>query len=166
MFIIKDLYEKYKQDVFIYLMSITHDKTLSEDLVSETFLSAIRSLPNFKGKSTIKTWLFSIARHKWHEYLREKKESTSIDLFVGLYISEDLSPEKMLTRNETTRRIFEILEKEDRRTKGIVMMRIDGYSFYEISRKFEISEGSARVINFRAKKKLREILTEEGYHYE
>ena len=64
MFLIKDLYEKYKQDVFIYLLSITHNKSLSEDLVSETFLGAIKSLANFKGKSDIKTWLFSIARHK------------------------------------------------------------------------------------------------------
>lgn len=77
MFVIKKLYEKYKQDVFGYLISLTHNPTLSEDLTSETFLSAIKSLPNFKGNSDIKTWLFSIARHKWYENLRKEKHDIS-----------------------------------------------------------------------------------------
>lgn len=46
------------------------------------------------------------------------------------------------------------------------MMRVEGYSFYEIGNKLHISEDSARVIDFRTKKKLREILIKEGFHYE
>ena len=166
MFIIKDLYEKYKQDVFIYLLSITHNKALSEDLVSETFLSAIKSLPNFKGKSDIKTWLFSIARHKWYEYLRKEKSTTSLEFFIQQYIQEDSSIERSSYHNEVSNRILDLLDKEDKRTKAIVMMRVEGYSFYEIANKFKISEGSARVIDFRTKKKLREILIKEGFEYE
>lgn len=166
MFIIKDLYEKYKQDVFIYLLSITHNKALSEDLVSETFLSAIKSLPNFKGKSDIKTWLFSIARHKWYEYLRKEKSTTSLEFFIQQYIQEDSSIERSSYHNEVSNRILDLLNKEDKRTKDIVMMRVEGYSFYEIGNKFKISEGSARVIDFRIKKKLREILIKEGFEYE
>lgn len=166
MFIIKDLYEKYKQDVFIYLLSITHNKALSEDLVSETFLSAIKSLPNFKGKSDIKTWLFSIARHKWYEYLRKEKSTTSLEFFIQQYIQEDSSIERSSYHNEVSNRILDLLDKEDKRTKDIVMMRVEGYSFYEIGNKFKISEGSARVIDFRIKKKLREILIKEGFEYE
>ena len=48
----------------------------------------------------------------------------------------------------------------------IVLMRIDGYSFHEIGKKLLISESSARVIDFRTKKKLKEILLKEGYSYE
>lgn len=62
--LLKNIYEEYKQDVFKYLVSLTHDISLSEDLVSETFLGALKSLHKFKGQSTIKTWLFSIARNK------------------------------------------------------------------------------------------------------
>ncbi len=40
-------------------------------------------------------------------------------------------------------------------------MRLDGYSYNEISNKLEISESSARVIDFRAKRKIREILEKE-----
>ena len=41
------------------------------------------------------------------------------------------------------------------------MKRIDGYSYYEIAEKYGISEGSARVIDFRMKKKIRDILEKE-----
>lgn len=166
MFIIKDLYEQYKQDVFLYLVSITHDRALSEDLVSETFLAAIKSLGNFKGNSDIKTWLFSIARHKWYEYLRKEKPTLALDLFMKFYISEESSPIKVAVENEITKRVLELLKEEDERTSKIVMMRVEGYSFYEIGKNFNISQGSARVIDFRAKKKLRDSLIREGYDYE
>ena len=57
----------------------------------------------------------------------------------------------------------ELLKQEEPRTRTVVQMRIDGYSFYEIAQKLGIREGSARVIDFRARKKLREQLMKEGY---
>lgn len=86
MFSAKFIYEKYRQDVFVYLVSLTHNPTLSEDLVSETFLAAIKSLPNFKGNSDIKTWLFSIARNKWYEHLRKKNDTISFDGLAEIYL--------------------------------------------------------------------------------
>lgn len=78
MLIIKKIYEEYKKDVFVYLVSLTNDTCLSEDLVSETFLSAIKSIHRFKGESSIKTWLFSIARNKM----------IILGSFIGVGISE------------------------------------------------------------------------------
>ena len=44
-------------------------------------------------------------------------------------------------------------------------MRIEGYSYLEIAQKYEISESSARVIDYRAKKKIKETLIKEGIIY-
>ena len=60
-------------------------------------------------------------------------------------------------------RIYHLLEQEPERTRNIVLMRLDGYSFYEIGQKYGISESSARVIDFRTKEKLRKILKKEGF---
>ena len=60
-------------------------------------------------------------------------------------------------------RIYTLLEAESERTRNIVLMRIEGFSFYEIGVKYSISEASARVIDFRAKAKIRKILKEEGF---
>ena len=75
----------------------------------------------------------------------------------------DLGPEAQYHRQEIIRRIYRLLEQESERTRSIVMMRLDGYSFYEIGQKYGISESSARVIDFRTKDKLRKILKKEGF---
>lgn len=161
MFAMQEVYERYKQDVFIYLVSLTHNNILSEDLLSETFLSAIKSLPNFKGKSSIKTWLFSIARHKWYDHLRREKKEVSFDHLAEHYLYEEGGLEEQVTQEEMSEKIYRLLGKESLRNKEIVLLRIEGYSFYEIAKKHDISESSARVIDFRTKKKLRNILLKE-----
>lgn len=166
MLTIKNIYEKYKEDVFRYLVSLTHNPSLSEDLVSETFISAIKSLPKFRGDSDIKTWLFSIARYKWYEYLRKKKEEVSFDDLAKNYLREKTDLESSVIEGEIADMIIYLIEKESPRTKDIILMRIKGYSFYEIAEKHNISESSARVIDFRGKKKIRERLGKEGIEYE
>ncbi len=88
---IQNLYQQYKNDVYAYLISITHDKPLSEDLTSETFLGAIKSIPAYKGDSDIKTWLFSIARYKWYEHLRKQKKELTSDDFIEVYAKNELN---------------------------------------------------------------------------
>lgn len=77
--------------------------------------------------------------------------------------NENSSDEDSLIQAEVLIRIGELLELEKEQYKTIVFLRIDGYSFCEIAQKCSISEGSARVIDFRVRKKLREILTKEGF---
>lgn len=164
MFKIEKLYMQYKKDIYIYLMSLTHNPLLSEDLLSETFLGAIKSLPAFKGNSDIKTWLFSIARYKWFEYLRKDKKDVSFDDLAMLYITEGVD-DKIIEKKAVSR-IIELLDCEEKRSKDIVLMRINGYSYYDIALKYQISEGSARVIDFRTKRRIKEILIKEEWNNE
>lgn len=166
MLIIKKVYEEYKQDVFVYLVSLTNDISLSEDLVSETFLSAIKSIYRFKGESSIKTWLFSIARNKWYEHLRKEKSTTSLDDLAYHYIIGDHDLEEQAIQKDISNKILSLLNNEQSRTKDIVLMRVEGYSYLEISEKHGISESSARVIDYRAKKKIKDILIKEGHSHE
>ena len=62
--------------------------------------------------------------------------------------------------------MLRLLDSEPPRTKDIVLMRIEGYSFSEIARKHGISESSARVIDYRAKNRIRKHLAKEGVTYE
>ena len=164
--LLKKIYEEYKQDVFLYLVSLTHDTSLSEDLVSETFIGTIKSLHKVKGESTIKTWLFSIARNKWYEYLRKEKPTVSLDDLAYNYLLSDYDLEDLLIKKELSNKILTLLKSESPRTEDIILMRIKGYSYFEIGKKHNISESSARVIDYRTKKKIKDILAKEGIVYE
>ncbi len=93
---------------------------------------------------------FSVARYTWYDYLRKEKKEIPFHDLLNLYISENI--EKETINNEAAERIIELLKEEDERNRDIVMMRINGYSYYDIGIKHNISESSARVINFRTKK--------------
>lgn len=159
---IETLYILYKQDVYLYLLSLTHNPNLSEDLLSETFVNAISSIRNFKGQSTVKTWLISIARNLWLQRLRKEKNTVEYNDLLGLYVSDSIA-ERLITM-ETAKRIKRLLLEKDERTQKIVNMRVEGYSYGEIAREVAIAESSARVIDFRTKKWIRSILVEEGLY--
>jgi RNA polymerase sigma factor (sigma-70 family) len=156
---IEKLYRLYKQDVYAYLISLTHNPILSEDLLSETFIAAISALRNFKGKSSIKTWLFSIARNLWISRLRKEKPTLEYNDFLGLYISDSMA--EGLINKEIAKRIQDLLSEKDNRTQKIVNMRIEGFSYREISDSLNISESTARVIDFRTKKWIKNIIEKE-----
>lgn len=160
---IQSIYEDNKKDVYSYLLSLTGDKTLSEDLTSEVFIGAIMSLSSFKGASSIKTWLFSIARYKWYDYLRKRKKEVSQEELLLIYMSDGINPETVVITNTTVKRIYELLDKETDKNKDIVLMRFNGYSYYEIAQKHGISESSARVLDYRTKSRIKGVLLKEGY---
>lgn len=161
--LLEELFRTYHNDVYRYLYSLSHDASLSEDLASEVFLRVVKSIGTFQGKSDVKTWLFSIARHEWYDYLRKKNRTIRTEAMTDFLESMDLEPETKLHMQEVTRRIYNLLEQESERSKNVVLMRLEGYSFYEIGKKYGISESSARVIDFRTKDKIRKILKKEGF---
>ena len=113
----------------------------------------------------MKTWMFSIARHKWIDYLRKKNRRAEIEVLSELVGEEQEAgnnPEERYLDKELLERVQVLLEEEPERTRNIVNLRLEGYSFYEIGKLQGISESSARVIYFREKEKLRQILVKEG----
>lgn len=165
--LIEELFASYYKDVYGYLFSLCRNSDLAEDLASEVFLEAIKAIAGFRYESDPKTWLFTIARRRWFTYLRKKKREPSLELFSEILNvrQEDKadSPEVSVIEKTVSERILGIIESEPEHSRQIMLFRLDGYSFYEISHKIGISESSARVIFFRTREKIRKILKEEGY---
>lgn len=166
---LEQLFSDYHKDIYRYLFSLCRDASLSEDLTSEVFLEVVKSIAGFRADSDVKTWLFSIARRRWFRYLNKKKRTNQTEELYelsALEIPSARSIEEEYDGRELVKRVYELIGEEPERPKRVVLMRIDGYSFYEIGKKLGISESSARVIFFRTKEKLRKKLKEEGFDYE
>lgn len=80
-------------------------------------------------------------------------------LYKPLQQLEDL--EKVFITHETASRIKKLLSEKDERTQKIFNMRVEGYSFSEIAVAVSLSEGSARVIDFRTKNWIKTNLGKE-----
>lgn len=161
--LLKELFTDYYKDVYGYLYSLSHDAPLSEDLASDVFLEVVKSIGTFHGESDIKTWLFSIARYKWFAYLRRKNRQAETVALSEFYESAGQSVDESCQTRALAQQVYALLDAESERTRSIVLMRLEGFSFYEIGLKHGVSESSARVIDFRARAKIRKIL-KEGEH--
>lgn len=156
-----ELYQHYGQELFAYLCWLTKDPHRAEDLLQETFLRAMTSILRFEGKSSVKTWLFAIARHSYMDDLRRQKSSIrSLDDIPEPAAAFDLELE--ILDRELKERISAALRTLDERARQVVVMRSQGHSFAEAAATVGVSEGSARVIHHRAMKKLKEYLGKEG----
>jgi len=155
------LYSEYKTDLYHYLLGLTHDATIADDLLSDTFLKAIISLPTFRGEASIKTWLFGIARNLWLQHLKKQKPTISIDELPNIAIHGDFLQEVVL--QELAARAEVLLAERDSRSRAVFKMRMDGYSYRTIAENLDISESTARVIEFRTRKWLQAILAKEDF---
>lgn len=64
--------ERYSDYLFRYAIARFNDEEVAKDLVQETFLSALKGLDKFEGKSTEKTWLTGILKHKIIDVYRKE----------------------------------------------------------------------------------------------
>src|SRR6516162_3173941 len=66
----EDLITRYEGRLLAFVKRRLHDRAASEDVVQETFVGFLNSLPNFDDKRELQTYLFTIASHKLTDYLR------------------------------------------------------------------------------------------------
>ena len=157
---VEELYATYRDDLFRYLCSLTHDPAQAEDLLSDTFLRALQSAGSFRGQSSEKTWLFGIARNLWLRALRRRRPTVPLEDLAGLAAGEE--PADAAAARMLRDRIRTLLAQKDERTRAIVMQRMQGVPFETIARALGISAGSARVMDYRTRQWLKETLRKEG----
>ncbi|MEC1494103.1 sigma-70 family RNA polymerase sigma factor [Bacillus licheniformis] len=71
---IEELYREYYHDIMYYLYRRTHQLETAKDLAQDTFLKAFACLESFRGHSSIKTWLYTIAHHTFINWYRKDKK--------------------------------------------------------------------------------------------
>lgn len=158
---VEELYHRYRDDVFRYLCSLAHDPALAEDLLSETFLCAIQKAGSFRGEGSEKTWLFGIARRLWLQTLRKRRPTVEYSDLLGLYVEDTVG--QALDTCQLAGRVRQLLDTLPERERTIVQLRAQGLPYEEIAARCGIRAGSARVIEYRTRQKLQQILREEGY---
>ena len=158
---LEQLYLAYRQDVYRYLCSLTRNASDAEDLLSETFLRALKRLPFFRGDCSAKTWLFGIARNLWLQGLRRRRPTVSYDDLLGLYVEDTVGA--ALDTRQLADRLRALLAALPARDREIVQLRAEGLSYAEIAARCGIRAGSARVMEYRARQWLRQALREEEY---
>ena len=74
---IEKLYDLYSKDVYRFIYSLSFDEEVAKDIMQTTFLECIKSIKNFKGNCSEKTWLLAIAKNQYYTYLKKHPKTQS-----------------------------------------------------------------------------------------
>ncbi len=151
---IEKIYTLYFKDVYRFIYNLSKNKSIAEDITSDTFLKAMKNIDEFDGKKDIKAWLFTIAKNTYYTYYnRQKKFSPyEIDEYENTQSGDVL--EDLISKEEYLK-VLKILHEIDEPYKEVFMLRFFGdLDYISISSIFKKSESWARVTFFRAKKQI------------
>lgn len=149
------MYDTYADDIFRYLFVHVRDRELAEDLTADTFMRAWRSIDSFDF-SQPRPWLYKIARNILTDHWRRKKPAPLDDEQV----ESDLNLDEEVERSLNKQRVRGALHHLPEPMKSVVTLRfLSGYSAKQTAQSLELSETNVRVIQYRALKKLKELLS-------
>ena len=173
-----DLYGDF---LYRFALGRVKDASVAEDLVQETFLAALKARKNFQGRSSIKTWLIGILKHKIIDYIRKRvreqisdklesiSEAAEYDPVAGNFKNDGqwrsrpakwvVNPSKIYEQKEFMNVLYRCLaELPERQAEAFLMREIDGFSTEEICKALKISATNSWVMLYRARMWLRQCL--------
>ena len=149
-----EIYESYFDSVYRYMLSLSGDPHAAEEITQETFFKALQSLDQFRGDSSVKSWLCAIAKNIWISEQRKKK-AQPIDEASSLP-DPGMSPEESIVRQDESMRIHRLLHRLDEPYREVFTLRALGQlSFRDIGELFGKSENWACVVYHRARARLK-----------
>ncbi len=163
-----EIYNKYSKLVYNYLYCLTGNEELSKDLMQDTFYSAIKNIGTFNYKCKISVWLCQIAKNKYKNTLRYKKDivlmQCSDDMLEDIVDKsiEEENVESTIILQEEKDRLYSIIEKLEEPIRELFYLRTrSNLTFKEISNILGKTEEWARVTFYRTKIKIKEDLKNE-----
>ncbi len=160
---IEKLYQTYYMDVYSYIMTLTKDASLSEELTQEVFYRAMRS--EFQGRSSELTWLCAIAKNLCADEFRKRKKEAVYDEETVDTADDPGSAgiEHSVIAKMENLQIHIALHQLEEPYREVFSLRVFGeLSFRDIGMVFGKTENWARVTYHRAKLKLQEKIEDSG----
>lgn len=140
------LYDVYVRDIYQFVYYKTHHVETAQDLTSQTFMKALRSIATFDGsRASFRTWLYTIARRSVIDHYRRNKPTSDIEDAFDLASDVDIERDAHLAHlMQSVQPLLASLTSEQRE---IVLLRLwQGKSYAEIAEIIGKSEGACKVM--------------------
>ena len=154
----------YSKDLYRYGLWLTKDAQVSEDLVQETFLRAWKAMDQLKDPKAVKSWLFTIYRRENARRFEKIRPDTSpID---DINVDQFAHVEDSFAKTEVIALRKSLKDLPEEYLEPLLMQVLGGYTCEEIGEILDIKAGAVMTRLFRARKKLRSILEDDGSEIE
>lgn len=174
--------EQHRAHLLRFALLQVRDRAAAEDLVQDTFASAVAALERFEGRSSLRTWLTTILLNKIADHLRAARRYVSMDASDkvddgeaieaffqanGRYVEMPRvwgNPDQALTQD----RFFDALERcvdglSARAGRVFLLRELMGFTIEEICKELGISESNCSVLLHRSRIRLRACLEKRWF---
>ncbi len=167
----------FGDDLYRFALSKLRNESQAEDFVQETFMTAFKKLDSFEGRSSIKTWLFTIIKNKIIDYYRSSRyklqdsnnatleETLEINSFnhFGIwktYVTDWSSdPHLNLENKDFQKALLTCIEKlPEKHQKAFTMRFIEELETKDICKALNITSSNYWMILYRSRMALRDCL--------
>lgn len=153
------VYLEYYPSVYRYILSLSKNEYMAEEIVQETFFKALKNIERYDSNQSMLTWLCSIGKNTWFSVCKKSKKLTEIP--------DELPDDKeniidRIIDSEDSMEILRALHSLEEPYKEVFTLRVLGsLSFSKIGELFAKSDSWARVTFFRAKQRIKEEMKDE-----
>lgn len=160
---LEELYKEVHPKIYAFFYVKTNNRQVAEDLTQEVFYEATKKFHTFSHKSTIKSWIFAIAKNRLRNFYRSKKYYKLLLEKIPQEEQVSATPEEQLLAKENKLSLIEAINRLEELPKEIITLRIYGeLSFKEIAQLVNKSENYTRIIFHRAKLKIQKELDDRN----
>jgi RNA polymerase sigma-70 factor (ECF subfamily) len=154
-----ELYEATRNALWAYVFRAGGDKSLADDIVQEAYVRLLQSRAEMRDKHQSRAYLFRIATNLLNDHGRQiQKEKRALDTDP-----DQIAPDNEITAGRQSVQ-FETAygQLSDQQRSLLWLAYVERYEHREIAAMLKLGEESVRVLLFRARRKLAEILTSKG----
>jgi len=153
------LFERYHLPLFRYLLHLSRDRALSEDLVQETFFRVLKYAGSYDPSQAFQVWLFTLARNVFFDTCRKKRVEVA---GPGDEIrSPEPMPEELFSRKQDVQFLQEALGRlSPEKREVLVLSRFSNMRYDAIASILDCEVGTVKTRVYRALKELRERFCE------
>lgn len=156
------LVDKYQVPVRNFFMLHTgYDRMSSEDLSQETFIRCWERLGTFKGISSFRTWLYSVAFNILQDYYRNLNSRARLNEHMDVSDNACADEMELVDSRHDTLSALKILSNTER--SCVILYYMNGIKVSEIARISGIPAGTVKSHLSRARDKMQKYLKEDGY---
>lgn len=161
------LMNAYGEELYRFCRQFTGDAQLAEDLRQVVFIQAFEELPELSSRSTLRAWLYGIARHRCLDACkgrnRWRKRFQLTEALPEAAASDAPDPASELDQPVLARALAHCLEKLDLEQRMLVLMRCrDGLSYTELAETFRAQAATLQARVARAMPALRRCVQGQG----